>query len=57
MHLERDKIEFMPYNADEVVDELSKSLLSRYQIGLETLMRGRDFIFESVQLCTINVTR
>ena len=25
------------------------SLLSRYQIGLETLMRGNDFIFGSVQ--------
>ena len=27
-----------------------KSLLSRYQIGIETLMRGSDFIFDSVQL-------
>ena len=36
----------MPYdNANEVADELS-----RYQNGLETLMRGSDFIFDSVQL-------
>ena len=41
----------MPYNnANEVVDELLQSLLSRYQIGLKTLMRGSNFIFDSVQL-------
>ena len=41
----------MPYdNANEVVNELFESLLSRYQIGLQTSMRGRDFIFDSVQL-------
>ena len=26
------------------------SLLSRYQIGLETSVRGRDFVFDSVEL-------
>ena len=26
------------------------SLLSRYQTGLETSMRGRDFVFDSVEL-------
>ena len=41
----------MPYeNANEIVDELFKSLLSRYQVGLEASMRGSDFIFDSVQL-------
>ena len=35
--------------ADEVTEELSQSLLSSYQIGLETSMRGRDFIFDCVQ--------
>ena len=43
-----DNTEFMSYgNVNEVVYELFKSLLSRYQIGL---MRGSDFIFKSVQL-------
>ena len=37
-------------NAKEVVNELFESLLSRYQIGLKTSMRGSDFIFDSVQL-------
>ena len=36
----------MPYeDANEVVDEIFDSLLSLYQIGLETL-RGSDFIFD-----------
>ena len=41
----------MPYdNANEVVNELFEPLLSKYQIGLETSMRGNNFIFDSVQL-------
>ena len=28
--------------ADEILEELFESLLSRYQIGLETPVRGRD---------------
>ena len=51
MHLKSSNIEFMSYdNANKVVDKLLKSLLLRYQIGLETSMRGSDFIFDSVQL-------
>ena len=51
MHLKSDNVEFMLYgNANEVVNELFESLLSRYQIGLETSMRVSDFIFNSVQL-------
>ena len=46
-----DNIEFMSYDhANEVVNELFESLLLRYQIGLETSMRGSNFIFDSVQL-------
>ena len=36
-------------NTNEVVDKLFESLLSRYQIGLETLMRRNDFTFDSIQ--------
>ena len=51
MHSKSDNIEFMSYdNAYEVVDELFKPLLSKYQIDLEASMRGNDFIFDSVQL-------
>ena len=36
--------------ADDVIKELFESLLSRYQIGLETSMNGSDFIFDCVNL-------
>ena len=36
--------------ADEVIKEIFKSLLSRYQIGLETSIKGGDFIFDCVNL-------
>ena len=35
---------------DKVIEELFQSLFSRYQIGLETSMRGSNFIFDCVQL-------
>ena len=39
MHSESDNIELMMNDkADEIIEELFQSLLSRYQIGLETLM-------------------
>ena len=51
MHSKSDNVEFISYdNANEVANELFKSLLSRYQIGLETSIRGSDFIFGLVQL-------
>ena len=52
MHSKSDNIELMTYdNANYIVNELFfKSRLSRYQSGLETSMRGRNFIFDSVQL-------
>ena len=36
--------------ANETIEELFESLLSRHQIGLETKMRGSDFIFGRVNL-------
>ena len=55
MDSKSNNIEFRSYdNANEVVNELFELLLSRYQAGLETSMRGNDFIFDSVQrLCHI----
>ena len=37
-------------NVDEVIKERFESLLNRYQIGLETSVRGSDFIFDCVHL-------
>ena len=51
MHSKSDNIEFMSYdNANEIVNKVFESLLSIYQIDLETSMRGSDFISSSVQL-------
>ena len=51
MHSSRDNVRFTSYSdTDEVIDELFKSLCSRYQANLETSMRGSDFIFDSLQL-------
>ena len=56
MHSKSDNIEIMPYdNANEVVNELFESLLSRYQ---KISVRERGILF-SIQFncCIINVTR
>ena len=51
MNSKSDNMEVMAYDkTDEVIEELFESLLSRHQIGLETSMRGSDFIFDSISL-------
>ena len=51
MHSKNDNIEIMMNDkADEVIDELFQSLLSRYQIRLEASMKGSEFIFNCLQL-------
>ena len=55
---DNDNIEIMTNNkADEVTEELFQSLLSGYQIGLETSMKGNNFIFDSVHYCIRNVIK
>ena len=49
MHLNNGNIKFTSYNvANEVVNEIFKSLPSKHQENFETSMKGRDF--DSVQL-------
>ena len=44
MHSKSDNIKIMINDkADEVIEELFQSLLSKYHVGLETSMRGSDF--------------
>ena len=51
MYSKSDNIEIMINDkAEEFVEERFQSLLSRYQIGLETSMRGSNFIFACVSL-------
>ena len=50
-HLKSDNIEIMIYDqADEVIEERLQSLLSRYQIGLETLIKSSNFVFNCIYL-------
>ena len=42
---------FTSYNdGNKAVNELFKSIRSRYQENLETLMKGSNFVFDLVQL-------
>ena len=51
MHSKSNNIVFMLYDdRNEVANEPLEPLLSRYQIGLETSITGRNFIFDLVQL-------
>ena len=51
VHSKSDNVEMMiNYEDDEVIEELFQSLLSSYQIGLETSMKGSEFIFDWVHL-------
>ena len=51
MHTKSDNIEIlMSSETDEIIEELFKSLLQRYQEGLEEPMKGSDFIPDSVDL-------
>ena len=51
MHSKSKNIEIVINDEpDEVIEELFQSLLFMYQIGLETSLRGSDFIFDCVQL-------
>ena len=49
MHLKSDNIETMINDdADEVIEELFKSLQNRYQNNLENSMKGGEFAFDNV---------
>ena len=51
MHTKSNNIEIMVGSeTDEIIEELFKSLLQRYQEGLEESMKGSEFIFDSVNL-------
>ena len=46
-HSENDNIEVMIYgNLDKIIEELFELVLSRYQISLETQMRGNNTVFD-----------
>ena len=49
MHLKSDNVETMHgVDTDDTIQELFSSFLRRYQEGLETKMKGSDYIFNHV---------
>ena len=40
----------MGVKTDEIIKELFKSFLQKYQEGLEESMKGKEFAFDSVDL-------
>ena len=51
MHTTSDNVEIMIGNKrGEIIQKLFNSLLQKYQEGLEESMRGREFIFDSIEL-------
>ena len=49
MHAKSNNVEIMMVSeTNEIIKELFKSLLQRYQEGLEESMKGSDFKFDSV---------
>ena len=51
MHSNTNHVDIITYdNANKVIEKVFESLLSRYLVGLETSMRGINFLFDLVQL-------
>ena len=51
MHTKSDNIEIMMVSeTDDIIGERFKSLFQKYQEGLEESMRGREFVFNNVDL-------
>ena len=51
MHSKKDNIGVRSYHdPEEIIEEFFESLPSRYEIGLETQIRGIDSIFDCVNL-------
>ena len=50
-HTKSNNVEIMKgTETDDIINELFKSFLKKYQEGLETKMEGSNFIFESADL-------
>ena len=58
IHTKSDNIEIiMGSETVDIIDELFKSFLQKYQEGLEESMRGSEFIFDCVDLLYYNLQK
>ena len=58
MHTKSNNVEIMiGSNTDEIIKDLFKSFLQKYQEGLEELMRGSEFVYDSVDVLYYNLKK
>ena len=58
MHAKSNNVEIMMGSeTDEIIEELFKSFLQRYQEGLEESMRGSEFVFDAVDALYYNLNK
>ena len=58
MHPKSDDTEIMiDDKVDKIIEKLFLSLLFRYQIGLETSIKGSEFVLNVFLYCIINITK
>ena len=58
MHTKSNNIKFMMGSeTDEIIEELFKSFLQKYQEGLEESMRGSEFVYDSVDALYYNLNK
>ena len=51
MHSKSDNVEIMSgLDTNDVIEELIDTFAKRYQEGLETVMKGSNYVFERVEL-------
>ena len=56
IHIKSNNMEIMMVNEkDEIIEELFESLLQKYQEGLEEKIRGKEFVFDSIDLLHYNL--
>ena len=58
MHKKSNNVEIMVGNeTNEIIENLFKSSLQKYQEGLEESMRGSEFVYDSVDVLYYNLNK
>ena len=58
MHQKNNNVEIMTGSGtNEIIKELFESFLQKYQEGLEELMRGSEFVYNSVDVLYYNLNK
>ena len=58
MHTKSNHVEIMIVSeTDEIIEDLFEYFLQKYQEGLEESMRGREFVYDSVDVLYYNLNK